>query len=217
MAAGPRFRSDYIIFYPSLACQTCKTVKLPRSKHCTICERCIPLHDHHCIWINNCVGYGNYEFFYSFLLSNCVLLTYASVRLLTLFSVTFKKDKFFLSLFLLTAAFSLMANVFTYYQLRLVNEGMTNNEQDKWYVVQEYMRNGNLVKDQNGSLYFKSTGDCIPPEDQVYYSTNLYDHAKHRLTDPVRIHNHEDITNIYDKGNFWDNMRERLHLFGRIN
>ncbi|CAG98672.1 palmitoyltransferase SWF1 [Kluyveromyces lactis] len=213
LQAGPQFQPDYIIFHPSAVCQTCKTIKVPRSKHCPICERCIPLHDHHCIWINNCVGYGNYEYFYSFLLSNCLLLTYASLRLLTLFRITaFKKDKFFLSLFLLTTAFSLIAIVFTYYQLKLVNDGMTNNEQDKWYLVQEYMRNGNLVKDMDGVLYYRSMSTDAQTAEPIFYSTNLYDHSKYHLINPAKILSHEEIINLYDRGSFLDNLKERIHL-----
>ena len=59
-------------------CRTCKTPKLPRSKHCAICGHCVPKFDHHCPWINNCVGERNHIHFLFFLLANGALLTYGA-------------------------------------------------------------------------------------------------------------------------------------------
>ncbi|CAD6502457.1 BgTH12-05049 [Blumeria graminis f. sp. triticale] len=69
---------NFAIFYPGQSCRTCLLLKPARSKHCSICKRCISKHDHHCIFINNCVGYGNYHFFLSLLASTAFLSTYAT-------------------------------------------------------------------------------------------------------------------------------------------
>ncbi|ODV93980.1 hypothetical protein PACTADRAFT_4873 [Pachysolen tannophilus NRRL Y-2460] len=59
-------------------CRTCKLLKIPRSKHCSTCDKCFLLFDHHCIWLNNCVGYYNYKWFILFLISLCWCLIYGS-------------------------------------------------------------------------------------------------------------------------------------------
>uniref|UniRef100_A0A453FWX0 S-acyltransferase n=1 Tax=Aegilops tauschii subsp. strangulata TaxID=200361 RepID=A0A453FWX0_AEGTS len=49
-------------------CQKCSHYKPPRAHHCRVCKRCILKMDHHCIWINNCVGHENYKIFLVFVL-----------------------------------------------------------------------------------------------------------------------------------------------------
>jgi len=39
------------------------------SMHCIICDICIEDFDHHCFWVNNCIGGNNLSTFIIFLLS----------------------------------------------------------------------------------------------------------------------------------------------------
>ncbi|XP_022092944.1 palmitoyltransferase ZDHHC3-like [Acanthaster planci] len=48
-------------------CQKCEAYRPPRAHHCRICRRCIRKMDHHCPWINNCVGEFNQKYFIQFL------------------------------------------------------------------------------------------------------------------------------------------------------
>jgi palmitoyltransferase len=79
---------DFTIFHPGQECRTCHLLKPPRSKHCTVCKRCVARLDHHCVFINNCVGYGNQHWFLLLLLSTAVLTSYGGALGLGLISET---------------------------------------------------------------------------------------------------------------------------------
>src|SRR2546421_2458895 len=68
---------DRVLFYPSNICRTCDTLKPARSKHCSICKHCVSRCDHHCVFINKCVGYGNYHYFLTLLLTTGIMLSYS--------------------------------------------------------------------------------------------------------------------------------------------
>lgn len=60
-------------------CDKCFGYKPPRTHHCRVCRRCVLKMDHHCLWINNCVGYWNYKAFFAFILYATIASIYSMV------------------------------------------------------------------------------------------------------------------------------------------
>jgi hypothetical protein len=63
-------------------CNRCEIQRPPRAHHCRICKRCIRKMDHHCPWINNCVGEFNQKYFLQFLIYIGLLSIYGGVLIL---------------------------------------------------------------------------------------------------------------------------------------
>ncbi|XP_047072780.1 probable protein S-acyltransferase 17 [Lolium rigidum] len=71
---------DNIIFVEK-ECSTCKIIRPARAKHCRICDRCVARFDHHCGWMNNCIGEKNTRYFVAFLVWHFLLCMYGAVIL----------------------------------------------------------------------------------------------------------------------------------------
>lgn len=56
-------------------CPYCMVEQGKFTKHCFLCNKCIEVFDHHCHWINNCVGHLNKPWFLLFIIS--LLMTLA--------------------------------------------------------------------------------------------------------------------------------------------
>ncbi|EGR28545.1 hypothetical protein IMG5_173100 [Ichthyophthirius multifiliis] len=50
-------------------CYDCIIIKPLRSKHCDFCQKCVIVYDHHCPWVNNCIGAKNYFIFFIFIIT----------------------------------------------------------------------------------------------------------------------------------------------------
>jgi len=66
-------------------CPDCEIVRTPRSRHCGTCNQCVERFDHHCPWINNCIGINNHKYFMIFV--SVLILNIITTFCLTLFNL----------------------------------------------------------------------------------------------------------------------------------
>lgn len=57
-----------------LYCSLCKVEISKHSRHCRICDKCVDGFDHHCQWLNNCIGKKNYNAFFALMACTVVML-----------------------------------------------------------------------------------------------------------------------------------------------
>jgi len=60
-------------FDPVVFCSSCLVRRPIRSKHCSVCDRCVARFDHHCPWVGNCIGEKNHKYFVGYLLFLSIL------------------------------------------------------------------------------------------------------------------------------------------------
>ncbi len=165
--AEPSYALDFVL-YDGKACTTCKLSRPARSKHCRVCGRCVARFDHHCVWMNNCIGEGNYRWFLLYLIHHSLLCFYgswfaiasayldinlqiAAVRrqqgmsgfvptfeMMTGFILTHYTGLFITTVLMLVVAFMLLA--FFLYHVSLVSRNITTNESFKWGDVKDTLQ-----------------------------------------------------------------------------
>ena len=59
----------------AMVCKKCIQPKPPRAHHCSICNACYLKMDHHCPWMNSCIGFYNHRYFLLF----CVFMWFGTI------------------------------------------------------------------------------------------------------------------------------------------
>lgn len=87
-----RYPYDHALYEPGRVCRTCHFLKPARSKHCSICNVCVSKHDHHCVWVMNCVGKGNAFYFMAMMASLGALMNYGAYLAYLVTSTTIRTE-----------------------------------------------------------------------------------------------------------------------------
>ncbi|XP_007507495.1 palmitoyltransferase ZDHHC15 isoform X1 [Monodelphis domestica] len=66
-------------------CDRCHLIKPDRCHHCSVCSMCVLKMDHHCPWVNNCIGFSNYKFFLQFLAYSVLYCLYIAATVFQYF------------------------------------------------------------------------------------------------------------------------------------
>lgn len=145
-------KSVYILKY----CNTCHLVRDVRTFHCASCNRCVLDHDHHCIYISNCVGQKNLKKFLIFvfiIFINCIFLAISSglcIRCISKVLVYVKKyiDKLVILIvnLLIICFFLIFVSILLSQQVYLISKGITKNESIRNKYDATVFSKGNCIK-----------------------------------------------------------------------
>ena len=72
-------RKDDHSFLQFRYCRKCKSLKPPRTHHCSVCGKCVMRMDHHCPWMGNCVALRTHKFFMCYLFWTCMATLHVAV------------------------------------------------------------------------------------------------------------------------------------------
>lgn len=225
-----QFPDNHIIFF-GRQCTTCRLPRPARAKHCSVCDRCVLLFDHHCLWVNNCIGYRNYPWFILFLVLNVTMMWYGaylcqSALLLQkrpfgwwkLVTNTTQANRIAGTLFLVAVLMLVVTAIFALLHVRYLYLGVTTNEADKWGEIEYLVQRGLLYYVRDMNVYVEKALTRNESGDYRRVYLNLaddlvqFDEADEENHEFVRVELVErDLVNIYDQG-FWENIRERIFL-----
>ncbi|RIA97305.1 DHHC palmitoyltransferase-domain-containing protein [Glomus cerebriforme] len=122
-------------------CETCKIYRPPRCSHCRQCDNCVENEDHHCIWLNNCIGRRNYRTFFTFIATATILCVYVLGFCLAHLLLLMKQGShnFFEAIMKAPVRYPFVCGL-TGYHMYLISNNLTTHEQIRVPIAR---RNGN--------------------------------------------------------------------------
>ncbi|XP_048583461.1 protein S-acyltransferase 24 isoform X2 [Nematostella vectensis] len=108
-------------------CHTCRLVRPLRAKHCRTCNRCVQHFDHHCPYINNCVGLNNRAPFFLFtvcVLVCCFITLYFAVTMLGVYGFSIVYSIGLVQFVIITS----LLTALVVFQAHQIGINMTTNE-----------------------------------------------------------------------------------------
>ena len=155
-------------------CQRCLRSKPDRCHHCSQCNQCILKMDHHCPWVNNCIGFYNYKYFicmlfYASLTCNLINFTSHNVveAVLSRDGLSYGVSFYIVTAYVLSCVFGLIITAFFCFHVWLIYNQYTTIEFCEKRSADRQREDG-LFKDKSPSNlgtprnFKKSLGSSIP-------------------------------------------------------
>ncbi|CAO0794688.1 unnamed protein product [Mucor circinelloides] len=127
-------------------CEACQIWKPDRAHHCRVCDACVLRMDHHCPWVNGCVGVFNYRYYIQFLCYVTLLGSFTFATSLAAFIEfhglsTF--DNVALAIVIISGIITLMIGTFTMSHIWLVLLNRTTIENSQFQSWNKAKKSGN--------------------------------------------------------------------------
>jgi palmitoyltransferase len=157
------FKSEFMEIKDCSKCEDGKTWKPARAHHCTECGFCVFKMDHHCPWINNCVGQRNYKYFCQFVIYILLSSAYLSILMFLSFYnlLTAEKTKIHMNrpgypvAFIMCIIAFVEGILFAFFTYEILTEQFESVDENQSYIDQlkkQYGRQGELY--ENAQSYF---------------------------------------------------------------
>lgn len=163
-----------------LLCHSCKCLKRPRSRHCDKCNHCVQDFDHHCLYLNSCIGKENRL---DFLMAS-ILLTLTSVYGAMILNRSQQSNWFDL---LWIAKFIPIASWKSFCTLRRACIGITQYEEIRYRQTKGFLAamKGNSRKRTKNK---RSAEQVDSNYDLFYREPNWFDgrHQQHKISENLK-------------------------------
>ncbi|KAH8583903.1 DHHC family palmitoyl transferase with a signal peptide and 4 transmembrane domain [Cryptosporidium sp. chipmunk genotype I] len=189
--------------------------KPPRAHHCTTCNICIFKMDHHCMLINNCIGYSNQKIYILFLFysvcsaSLTIISSFFLLSKLLIFSLEsgIKKMKRALIIdLIINIIIFLTAMIFLLDQIDYISSNSTLVEliSNKRGKKMKLINNFKMIFGENKYLWFLPLRNIIKPNfnEELYeiieYPNNRY-FSEIRLADTEQLKSFSELSKVNRK------------------